>query len=153
MMGTEQRRTLREIDNAKRIRRVVERIQASIEAEHAAIEKLKKRLDDPEARAISERYCALEAEMNLTKEKVDLFGDSSLLLELQRRLQRQINTLFERYNLISRLRENDTQYCAILHEDWGRRGEAKVGKKRPARSYLNLRYWCRLENRSTMVKR
>ena len=105
MTDTEERRTLQEIEDAKRIRKVVEIFQAdsdAIDAEHAAIEKLKKGLDDPEAMAFSERYYALEAEMNGMKRKADLFGNPSLLFEQQRKIQRQINTLFsERYDLIS----------------------------------------------------
>jgi len=121
---TEERHTLREIDDAKRIRKVVESFQAdsdAIDAEHAVIKKLYERLNDPEARAISGRCFALEVELNLMKRKVDLFGNPSLLFELQRKLQRQINTLFsEQYDLISRLREEDSQYYAILNEGWYR---------------------------------
>ena len=121
MMGTEERRMLREIDDAKRIRKVVESFQAdsgAIDAEGVAMEKLKKRLYDPEAKAIEERYNALEVEMNVMKGEVDLFGNPSLLFDRQRRLQRQINTLFsERYDLISRLRKDDTRYYAMLNED------------------------------------
>jgi hypothetical protein len=71
--------------------------------------------------------------MNVMKR--NLFGKPSLLFELQRKLQRQINTLFsERYDLISRLREDDTQYYAMLNEDWYRgewwsaEREAEVGE-------------------------
>ena len=81
----------------------------AIDAEHAA-EDLRKRLDDPKAKAVSEHYHGLEDEMNVTKGKADLFGNPSLF-ELQRRLKRQINTLFsERYDLISRLDNGDTRY-------------------------------------------
>jgi len=114
MMETEERRTLQEIDDAKRIRKVSESFQAdsdATDAEYAAIENFKKGLDDHEVKAISERYHALEAEMNVIQREVDLSGDPSPLFEQQRKLQRQINTLFsERYDLISRLREDDTQY-------------------------------------------
>ena len=119
-MDTEEtrRRTLREIDDAKRIRKVVESFQAdsdAIDAEYAAIENLKKQLDDPEATAIDKRYCALEAEMNVMKRNVDFFGNPTPLFDQQRELQRQFNMLFsERYDLFARLREDDTQYHATV---------------------------------------
>jgi hypothetical protein len=132
MADTEERRTLREIDDAKRIREVIESFQVdsdAIDAEHAAMEKLKERLDDPEAMAFSERYYALEAEMNEMKRKVDMFGNPSLLFEQQRKLQRQINTLFsERYDLISRPSKDDTQHYATLNEDRNQRAERKERK-------------------------
>jgi hypothetical protein len=148
MTDTEERRTLREIDDAKRIRNVVESFQAdsdAIDAEHAAIEKLKTRLDDREAKAIDKRYYALETEMNGMKRKFDLFGNPSLLFEQQRKLQRHINTLFsERYDLTSRLREDDTQYYAKLNEDWYQPAESwnaeketKVSEKRKARALIS----------------
>jgi hypothetical protein len=55
-----------------------------------------------------------------------------LQFEQQRKLHRQINTLFsERYDLISRLRKDDTQYYAMLNEDWYHaEREDEVGEKR-----------------------
>jgi hypothetical protein len=62
--------------------------------------------------------------MDVMKGKGDLFGNPSLLFEKQRKLQRQINALFsERYDLISRLREDDTRYYAMLNEGWYQRVE------------------------------
>lgn len=148
MIDTEERRTLQEIDDAKRIRKVVESFQANsdaIDAERAAIEELKKRLDDPEAKAISERYYALESEMDVMERSVDLFGNPSVLFENQRRLQQQINTLLSnRYELISRHCEDDTSYYAMLNEDgsqraqrWSAEREAEVCKKWKARALLS----------------
>jgi len=159
-------RTLLEIDDAKRIRKVVEDFQVNsdaIDAKHAAIENLKEQLDDPEAKAIDERYHwhAPEAEMDVMKRKVDLFGNPLSLFQQQRKLQRQINTLFsEQYDLISRLREDDTQYYAMLNEDWRQRAERedKVGEKQKARALLSQLTLYRLRTgtyrwRSRAVKR
>jgi len=55
----DEKRALQEINQTKRIRRTVEGFQAesdAIDADRAAVEELKKQLDDPEAKAISERY-------------------------------------------------------------------------------------------------
>jgi hypothetical protein len=172
MVDTEERHKLREIDDPKRILKVDESFQTNsdaIDTKHAFIlEDLKKRLDDPEANAVEERYYAPEAEMSVMERKVDLFGNPSLLFEQQRKLQRQINTLYsEQYDLISRLRKDDTQYYdnAGLSEDWFRpQGwwdagrEAEVGEgPPPPRSYLNSHYrfrlWSRSRTRSTTVKR
>lgn len=57
----------------------------------------------------------------------------------QRMLQQQINALFsKRYDLISRLRKDDTQHCAMLNEDWwNAERQAEVGEKRKARALLS----------------
>jgi hypothetical protein len=139
MVETEERRTLREIDDAGRIRNVVERFPDAIDAGRAAIENLKERLDDPGAKAISERYDALEAKMKVMKIEDSFHGNPSLLFPQQRRVQRQINKLFsERYDLISRLRKDDAQYYPMLNEEYQWRseeGEPEVGEKRKARAF------------------
>ena len=56
----------------------------------------------------------------------------------QHTLQGQINALFsKRYDLISRLREDDTQYYAMLNEGWGTERQAEVGEKWKARALLS----------------
>jgi hypothetical protein len=111
MRDTEERRTLREIDDTKRIREVADQALSD-----AAIKAIGRR-HHPGANAISEGYYPPVAETIVKEEKVDLIENPSLLFDRQRELQRQINTLFsERYDLISRLREDDTRYYAMLND-------------------------------------
>ena len=139
MRSTRKKRPkLQKIGDRKHIPKVVERFQAdsdAIDAEYAAIEKLQKRLVNLQIEAPSERYYSLEAKMDVMKREVDLFGNPSLLFEQQRKLQRQMNTLFsERYDLISRLPKDDIDYYAILNKDyhveyWSTKKEFEVGEE------------------------
>ena len=136
MTDTEERGALQEIEDAMRIREVVEGIKADSDAIDAAVTKLKQPYD-PEVEAISERYYTLEAEMAVMKRKVVLFGNPSLLFEQQRKLQRQINTLFfERYVSISQLCKDNAEFYAMFNEEWSTEREAKVGEKRKAGASL-----------------
>jgi hypothetical protein len=103
----------------------------TIDADRATIGGLKKRVHRPKAGAISERPYAFETSVGRLGRQ---FGR-------QRMLQRQINTSFsERYDLISRLHEDDKRYHAKLIEDWSQgverwnvEREAEEGGKRKAR--------------------
>ena len=173
MTRAEERRALQKIYDGKHIHKVVEPESSRtdsdpIDEEHAAIEKLQKQLANLQVEAYSERYYTLEAKIDVMKREVDLFGNPSLLFEQQRKLQQRINTLFsERYDLISRLRKDDTDYYyamidqGFLHTHthdagwWSATRESEVGEK-AARSYLSSHYRCRprhrLGSRSTTCK-
>ena len=81
----DEKRALQEINQTKRIRKTVEGFQAesdAIDADRAAVEELKKQLDDPEAKAISERYDAIKAELDeIKKEEDKLYTNRSQLFE------------------------------------------------------------------------
>ena len=70
MKLADEKRALAEISTLKRNRRVVEGFQAeqdAIEADRKAADELRKQLDDPESKAMSDRYDAIQAELDELK--------------------------------------------------------------------------------------
>jgi hypothetical protein len=130
----DEKRALQEINQTKRIRRTVEGFQAEsdgIDADRAAVEELKKQLDDPEAKAISERYDAIKAELDeIKKEEDELYTNRSQLFEERNTIQQQIDALFmERRESTARFREANDRYYTKLNEDRARRAERRRAQK------------------------
>jgi len=128
MKLADEKRALQEISTCKRNRRLLEGFQteeASIEAERAKIDDLRKERDDPEAKALSDRYDALKKELDdLNKEADALYADRNKLFEERDSLQAKLNVLFERKR--ARTGEYKTlndQYYKKLTEDRERRAE------------------------------
>ena len=124
----EEKRALQEISTTKRSRRVVEGFQAeqnSIEQDRAKIDELRKQLDDPAAKAVSERYDAIKAELDeLKKESDELFAGRSKLFEERDNIQNEFNALLnERRESTQRFREANDQYWNKVNEDRARRAE------------------------------
>jgi hypothetical protein len=150
MKLVDEKRALQEIQQTKRIRKTVENFKAdsdAIDMDRMAVEELKKQLDDPEAKAMSERYDAIKAELDeIKKEDDELYADRSRLLDERSALQQQIDALFkERRESAARFREANDRYYTKLNEDRARRAErlraqkeAEEEEKRKAR-ILQLR--------------
>ncbi|KAI9448202.1 hypothetical protein H4582DRAFT_1899176 [Lactarius indigo] len=146
----DEKRALQEISQTKRIRRTVESFQAdsdAIDADRAAVEELKKQLDDPEAKAVSERYEAIKAELDeIKKEEDELYANRSKLFDERTALQEQIDALLrERRESSAQFREANDRFYTKLNEDRARRAEraraqreAEEDEKRKAR-VLQLR--------------
>ena len=66
----------------------------AIGANRATVKELKKELDDPEAKAISERYDAIKAQLNEIKEEDELYANRSQLFEERMSVQQQLDVLF-----------------------------------------------------------
>ena len=66
----------------------------AIGANRATVEELKKELDDPEAKAISERYDVIKAQLNEIKEEDELYANRSQLFEERMSVQQQLDVLF-----------------------------------------------------------
>ncbi|KAI0307325.1 hypothetical protein B0F90DRAFT_552498 [Multifurca ochricompacta] len=142
----DEKRALQEINQAKRVRRTVESFQAeadTIDTDRAAVEDLKKQLDDPEAKAISERYDAIKAELDeIKKEEDELYANRTKLFDERTTLQQQVDALVsERRESASRFREANDRYYTKLNEDRTRRAErvraqkeAEEEEKRKARA-------------------
>ncbi len=132
------------------MRRAVEGFQAesdAIDADRAAVEGLKKQLDDPEAKAISERYDTIKAELDeIKKEEDELYANRSKLFDERNALQEQIEALLrERRESSALFREANDRFYTKLNEDRARRAEraraqreAEEEEKRKARA-LQLR--------------
>lgn len=124
----DEKRALQEVSSLKRNRRVVEGFQAEqdfIDAERQKIDDLRKELDDPAAKAISDRYEAIQAELTeLKKESDEAYQGRSKLFEERDNIQNKLKTLFdEKRESVSRYREANDRYWAKVNEDRARRAE------------------------------
>ncbi|KAH9853443.1 hypothetical protein C2E23DRAFT_884625 [Lenzites betulinus] len=124
----EEKRALQEISQWKRSRRIVEGFQTeqeAIEADRAKADELRKQLDDPEAKAISERYDTIRAELDeLKKESDDAYASRSKLLDERTALQNQLDELYNRKrDSAARFKEANDRFYAKLNEDRARRAE------------------------------
>lgn len=124
----EEKRALQDINSAKRSRRILEGLQAeydSVDKNKATIDQLRTQLDDPESKAVSDRYNAIKAELDeLKKEGDEAYAGRSKLYEERDNLQKELNTLFaEKRDSAQRYREANDQYRAKIDEDRARRAE------------------------------
>jgi hypothetical protein len=128
MKLADEKRALVEISQLKRSRRTVEGFQAeqdAIEAERAAADELRKQLDDPEAKSVSDRYEAIKAELDaLKKEGDELYASQGKLFEERDRLQTELNALRrQKHESGQRWWEANERYRAKINEDRARRAE------------------------------
>lgn len=128
MKLADEKRALQEISQSKRSRKTVEGFQLaqeSIEADRSTVEELKKQLDDPVAKAASDRYDAIRAELDeLKKEGDEAYAGRSKLFEERDNIQTQLNTLFnEKRETAQRFREANDRYWTKVNEDRARRAE------------------------------
>lgn len=124
----EEKRALQEIITTKRNRRVVEGFQTeqdSIEQDRAKIDELRKQLDDPAFKTVSERYDAIKAELDeLKKDSDEAFAGRAKLFEERDNIQNEINILFnEKRESSLRYRDANDQYWNKVNEDRARRSE------------------------------
>ncbi|KIJ20027.1 hypothetical protein PAXINDRAFT_107699 [Paxillus involutus ATCC 200175] len=128
MKLVEEKRALLEISQAKRTRKAVEGFQAvqdSINVDRTHADELRSQLDDPESKAISDRYDTIKAELDeLKKEADEAYAGRTKLFEERDSLQAQINALFtEKRTSIQQFREANDRYWTKLNEDRARRAE------------------------------
>ncbi|TFY56264.1 hypothetical protein EVJ58_g7749 [Rhodofomes roseus] len=124
----DEKRALAEISQLKRTRRIVEGFQAeqdSIEAERAKADELKRQLDDPEAKAASERYDALKAELDeMKKEGDELAANRNKLFDERNKLSAELDVLYNRKReSVQAFREANDKYFAKVNEERARRAE------------------------------
>jgi hypothetical protein len=128
MKVAEKKHALQEIYHAKDIRKTVESFQAAFDAidtDRTALEELKKRLDNPEGKAISERSDAFKLEWDERQtETNEYYANLSSLFQEQSLLQQQLEAIFsERRESTSRIHETDDSVIdeegSALHlEQW-----------------------------------
>ncbi|KAG2348916.1 hypothetical protein BDR05DRAFT_390321 [Suillus weaverae] len=128
MKVVDEKRALQEITQARRTRRIVEKFQAdqeSIEADRQEADRLKKLLDDPESKEISERYDTIKAELDgLRKESDEAYAGRTKLFEERDGVQAQLTALFnEKREAAYRFREANDRYWTKVNEDRARRLE------------------------------
>ncbi|KAG2152249.1 hypothetical protein BD769DRAFT_28576 [Suillus cothurnatus] len=128
MKVVDEKRALQEISQARRTRRMVEKFQAdqeSIEADRQEADQLKKLLDDPESKEISERFDTIKAELDeLKKESDQAYAGRTKLFEERDDIQAQLTALFnEKRESAYRFREANDRYWTKVNEDRARRLE------------------------------
>lgn len=124
----DEKRALAEISQCRRSRRVVEGFQAeqdTIEAERAKADALRKELDDPEAKAMSDQYDAITSELaQLKKEGDEAYANRSKLMDERTALQQEIDALYaQKKESIQAFRDANDRYWAKVNEDRARRAE------------------------------
>jgi len=124
----DEKRALAEISSSKRNRRVLDAFQSdqqSIDTDRAAVDELRKQLNDPEAIASSERYNDIRNQLDeLKKEEDALYANRSKLFEERDSLQNQANVLYnERRESTQNFREANDRYWNKVNEDRARRAE------------------------------
>ncbi|EJU06177.1 hypothetical protein DACRYDRAFT_85981 [Dacryopinax primogenitus] len=128
MKVVDEKRALAEISNLRRLRKNFEGFQGeedSIGAERAKIDELRKKLDDPEAKSISDRYEAIRNELlDIQKEGDELYASRSKLIEERNSLQDKVNALWsQRKESIGAFQEAKTKYITKQQEERHRREE------------------------------
>ncbi|KAI0347556.1 hypothetical protein BDW22DRAFT_1405056 [Trametopsis cervina] len=126
MKLADEKRALAEITSLRRSRRAVEGFQAeesSIQSERATAEELKKQLDDPERKATSDRYDAIQAELDELKKQ----GDE---VHASRTLQAELDVLYNRKRESAlHYREANDKFFAKVSEDRARRAERERAQR------------------------
>ncbi|RXW25301.1 hypothetical protein EST38_g618 [Candolleomyces aberdarensis] len=128
MKLAEEKRALAEISTSRRSRRAVEGFeagQASIDSTKQAIEELKKELDDPEAKAASEKFEAIKAELDeLQKQGDEAAAGRKKLFSERDSIQAQLTELFEKKrSLTQQYREANDRHWQKINEERQRRAE------------------------------
>lgn len=128
MKLAEEKRALQEISQCKRNRRLVETFEAeqkAIDADKAQVEELRKELDDPEFKALSDRYDTIKEELDqIKKEEDELYANRNKLFAERDTLQEQVNTLWSnKRELTAQYREAGDRYWARVNEERARKAE------------------------------
>ena len=132
----DEKRTIQEISSIRRLRRTVEGFQAeqaAIDREREKEEQLRAQLDDPESKAISERYEKLKAEFDDLKRQGDEAATSrNKLFDERNTLQREIDALWGlKKESHQRFKDANDRYYAKVKEERARR-EEKMRQQRAA---------------------
>lgn len=155
MKLADEKRALQEISQAKRARKAVEGFQAtqdSIDADRLVAEGLRQQLDDPESKAISDRYDKIKAELDeLKKESDEVYAGRTKLFEERDDLQAQINALFnEKRASAQRFREAGDRYWAKVNEDRARRAEKARAQRAAEEAHKKLEYAKQLREEASL---
>lgn len=128
MTIAQEKRALADITSYKRARKAIEGFQAeddAIQAEKAKAAELRKELDDPEAKALSERYDAIAKELEtIKKESDEAYNNRNKLFDERNVIQKELNALHERKReSVQRYRDAHDRYWQKVNEDRARRAE------------------------------
>ncbi|KDQ64520.1 hypothetical protein JAAARDRAFT_683996 [Jaapia argillacea MUCL 33604] len=128
MKLADEKRALQEISQLRRSRRAIEGFQAeqeAIEKDRATADELRKQLDDPEAKAISERYDAIKSQLDeLKKEEDEAYANRNKLFDERNAIQAELDGLYaQKRESAQNFREANDHYWQKVNEDRARRAE------------------------------
>ncbi|KAI6164870.1 hypothetical protein EDD17DRAFT_1558444 [Pisolithus thermaeus] len=127
MKVADEKRALQEISQLTRSRKTVEGFQSkqdAIEADRRAVDELRKQLDDPEAKALSDRYEAIKAELDGLRK-----NPTTSMLERDT-LQEQLNNLYnEKRDISQKFRDASDRFWAKLERVRTQKAEEEARKK------------------------
>jgi hypothetical protein len=155
MKLADEKRALQEISQARRTRKAVEGFQAaqdSIDNDLSAADELRQQLDDPESKAISDRYDKIKAELDeLKKESDEAYAGRAKLFDERDALQARINTLFnEKRASAQQFREANDRYWAKINEDRARRAERARVQRAAEEAQKRLEHAQRLREEASL---
>lgn len=135
MKIVDERKTLTEISNLKRLRKTVESFQAeqeTIEKDRAEVDALRKQLDDPESKAMSEKYDTIKAELDgLKKESDAAYEGRTKLFDERTELQTKLDALWKKKKDAQQgHREANDAYWKKVSDDRARRAEKALVEKK-----------------------
>ncbi|KAK7061725.1 hypothetical protein R3P38DRAFT_2494737 [Favolaschia claudopus] len=128
MKLVDEKRALQEISTQKRNRKMIENFQTdqdAIDRDRSNYEELKKQFDDPVAKAASERFDAIKAELEeMKKEGDEAHANRTVLFKERDNLQAELNALWnEKRDGSTKFRESNDRYWSKVNEDRARRAE------------------------------
>lgn len=131
----DEKRAIQEISNLRRLRRTIEEFQAkqaAIDREREQEGQLRAQLNDPEAKAISERYEKLKMEFdNLKREGAEAFANRNKLFGERSALQGEISALWNlKKESQQRFKDANDRYWTKVNEDRASRAEENRAKAR-----------------------
>jgi hypothetical protein len=134
MKIADEKRAINEISSLKRSKRTVEGLQAdedTIQADRDAITELKKQLDDPEGKAMADRYDTIQAELDeLKKQSDEVQATRGKLLDERTALQAELDILYNRKRESAHnFRAANDRFYAKLTEDRARRAERERAQR------------------------
>jgi len=141
----DEKRALQEISNTRRLRRTVEGFQteqAAIDREKEEEEQLRAQLNDPEAKAISDRYEKLKAELDdLNRKSDEVSANRSKLFDEQHAIQQEVDELWSlKKESHQRFKDAGQRHWVKVKEDRARKSELlrqqKVAEEKQKKSDL-----------------
>ncbi|KAJ3516992.1 hypothetical protein NMY22_g14069 [Coprinellus aureogranulatus] len=134
MKLADEKRALNEIQTTRRSRKIVESFQAdqaSIEADRAQIDELKKQLDDPVAKAASERWETIQKELDdLKKQGDEAAAGRNKLFKERDDIQAKLNALYDqKRSSANAFREANDRYYKKIQEERQRRAERERAQR------------------------
>ncbi|CAG7848789.1 Uncharacterized protein C458.02c [Serendipita indica DSM 11827] len=137
MKIVDERKTLQEISSLKRLRKTIESFQSEqddIEKDRAQIDALRKQYDDPESKALSEKYDQIKAELDEIKKESDTaYQGRTKLFDERTELQTKLDELWKKKKESAAAhKEAGDAYWKKVNEDRARRAERAMAEKKAA---------------------